>query len=143
MDRRNFLFDVFLAGPKEEFAPLPNFRSIIKDALPKLVMFDPFDQKYAQIQARGQWFDNNLLGLNHSKTMIVMVPEFPMPCVGPEAGIFWSRNHSTAQPLPQLIFIWPYSIKPEWGKEICKKMGIVVMTINEAISALKDYLRIT
>lgn len=71
-----------------------------------------------------------------------MVPEFPMPCLGPEIGVFWSDNViDLKQPLRQLIIIWPDSIKPEYGKEILKRMGIVVRTLDEAVQALKAYLQ--
>ena len=143
MDRQNFLFDVFLGGPMDEFAPIPNFRRIIKGALPELKMFDPFAPEYAEIQRQGQWFCNNMIGIEHSRSMIAMVPEFPMPCLGPEIGIFWTcHNANLLGLLPQLIIIWPDSIKPEYGKEILKRMGIVVNTVDDAIQSLKDYFQI-
>jgi len=142
MDKRNFLFDVFLGGPMDEYAPIPSFRNIIREALPELKMFDPFAPKFKAIQKQGQWFGNNMIGLEYSQSMIAMVPEFPMPCLGEEVGIFWTlhnANHSGL--LPQLISIWPDSIKPEYGKEMLKRMGIVVTNIDDAIQALKDYFQ--
>ncbi|MDP2855684.1 MAG: hypothetical protein Q8N90_01005 [bacterium] len=134
--------DVFLGGPQEEYAPIPFYKTKIKDALPEMKMFDPFAPEYAEIQKQGKWWGNNLIGLNNSQSMIAMVPVFPMPSLGPETGIFWSLNHTDVmQPLPQLIVIWSDSVKPEWGKEMLKKMGIVVSTVDEAVQALKNYFQ--
>lgn len=142
MDKRNFLFDVFLGGPMDEYAPIPFFRNIIREALPELKMFDPFASKFKEIQKQGCWFGNNMIGLEYSRSMIAMVPEFPMPCLGEEVGIFWTcHNVKRSGLLPQLIVIWPDSIKPEYGKEMLRKMGIVVSTLDEAIQTLNDYFQ--
>jgi len=135
-------WDIFLGGPKEEFAPIPFYKKQIKAALPDKLMFDPFDPSFENLQKQGLWWPNDLLGLTHSSTMIAMVPAFPMPCLGPEVGIFYYyKCVNFNKPLAQLIIIWSDSIQPTYGCELMKKMGIVVQTIDEAVQALKDYFQ--
>jgi hypothetical protein len=132
-------WDIYLGGPREERSLIPNYKKIIVRAFPDKKVFDPFGPKQQSLREKDLWFINNGLAFLTSKAFVSMVPEFPMPGVGLEAGMFFINNSRLLNPLSSLIFIWPKEVKPDYGKEVCRKMGIMVETVEEAIKELRKY----
>jgi len=134
-------YDLFLGGPWERFAPFP-YKTEIKNAFLGKNLFDPESQ---DSQKTGEWFEDNYNALENSLAMVALVPSFPFPGVGPEAGIFYSKRRGSAKllakPLDELTIIWPKELKPDYGKRVAEKMGYVVTNSEEAIARLKIVLK--
>ncbi|MCD6215606.1 MAG: hypothetical protein J7J92_00845 [Candidatus Aenigmarchaeota archaeon] len=138
-------YDIFLAGPWENFAPAP-YKRKIKEAFKDKKIYDPekeclnfYDDVHAVL--RKDWFALNYDALSNSLSMVALVPQFPFPGVGPETGIFYSSHCKKAgEPLEELIIIWPETVKPDYGKRVVRQMGHLVKDTNEAILKLKAVL---
>lgn len=138
-------YDIFLAGPWENFAPAP-YKRKIKEAFKDKKIYDPEKERldfYDDIHAtlKDDWFAINYDALLNSVAMVALVPQFPFPGVGPETGIFYSSHcKKVGEPLEELVIIWPEAVKPDYGKQVAKHMGYVVENTNEAISRLRAVL---
>lgn len=131
-------YDIFLGGPWEKHAPFP-YKTMIKEAFPDKNIFDPEEQAS---QKTGNWFVDNYNALESSLTMVALVPEFPFPGVGPEAGIFYHINSKDPnKPLEELVIIWPEIVKPDHGRKVAERMGYVVENVEDAILKLKAVIK--
>ncbi|MFW5871661.1 MAG: hypothetical protein ACOCUT_00995 [bacterium] len=128
-------YDLFLSGPWEQYSEVP-WKSELKKAFPTKQLYDPEDHQ------NGDWFVTNGQAIERSSSMVVYVPEFPFSGAGLEAGIFYERIRSSwgAKPSPNLIYLWRDSVQPDWGKEVAKRTGIVVPTLEETIKALQKVM---
>jgi len=152
MGIEKYLWDIYLGGPWERHSPVP-FKEKIKAAFPDRRIFDP-EQRSAQ--KIGNWFDDDCFGIQHSLTMIAMIPEFPGSAIGDEMGMFYHRNNlrlfsksaheaeelvknnaGVFQPLEELVIIWPESVKPVYAKKFLSHMGYIVENPEAAIVLLK------
>lgn len=103
--------------------------------------FDPEDYLSKDTHT---WFEDNLLALENSLTMVALVPDFPFPGVALEVGFFYHKNckGDATRPLEELIVIWPSIVTPDYGKKVVEKMGFIVENTQEAIARLKPLLSI-
>ncbi len=125
------MFDVFLGGPWEKHCQIP-YKTLLKVGLPKASFYDP--------ESVGlDWFDRNLDALRRSQVMVVFVPSFPMPGVGPEVGIYYEHRVLMGRQ-PHLVVIWPDDVAPKWGQEVLGRMGRIVGTVSEAVRAVAGIL---
>ncbi len=126
------MYDIFLGGPWEQFSSEP-YKSLLRTAFPRLSFYDPEQIQY------GDWFERNLEALRKSKILIVFVPAFPFPGVGPEVGIYFEHRTLMGRE-PQVVAVWPEGVQPQWGKEVLARMGTVVPTVHEAVGAIRRLL---
>lgn len=161
METEKYLWDIYLGGPwekrlKEEvekYKPKYYYKTIIKQAFPDKRIFDP-EQRSAQ--NNGNWFDDDCFGVQHSLTMIAMIPDFPGSAIGDEMGMFYHRNNlhlfskswqeadelvrsnaGVFKPLEELVIIWPEFVKPAFAKKFICRMGYVVENPDDAIVLLR------
>lgn len=79
------MYDIFLAGPWEQYASEP-YKSMVRAAFPDRLFYDPEEKQVAN------WFERNVEALRHTKILLVFVPSFPFPGVGPEVGIYFQHR---------------------------------------------------
>lgn len=126
------MFDVFLGGPWEQYSSEP-YKSLLKAAFPAMSFYDP------EATQAGDWFERNLEALRKSKILVVFVPAFPFPGVGPEVGIYFEHRTLMGRE-PLIVAVWPEAVQPQWGKEVLARMGTVVPTVHEAIGVIRGLL---
>lgn len=125
-------YDIFLGGPWEEYCPI-SYKKIIKEAFPDLRIYDPEDYQGSD------YFEMNYAVMQSSKSMFVMVPNFPFPLVAVEAGLYYAmHNHGNpAIRINNLVILWPYCVVPDFSKMSLNHLGQVTETIEDAIARLR------
>ncbi|MDO8669733.1 MAG: hypothetical protein Q7K65_05605 [Candidatus Buchananbacteria bacterium] len=125
-------YDIFLGGPWEDYSPIP-YKQIIKAAFPDLALYDPEEHQ------TGDWFINNCLAVKLSRSMFILVPDFPFPLVAIEAGMYYTmHNHGDCQiGLDNLVILWPQNVVPDYPKKHLSRLGQRVETIEDGIERLK------
>ena len=128
-------YDLFLAGPWEQFSP-EKYKTKIKQAFPNKRIFDP---EADPSQKKGDWFETNYDAIKTSERMICYVSSLPFPGNAFEAGMFYlyqrERNLYMAD---KMIVIWKEDIQPAFGKDVIRRCPAIVLNNTEkAISLLK------
>lgn len=150
----NFEYDMFLGGPPDRRAPFP-YKQQIKDAFPDIRIYDWEDYKGDDYQ------EHNNQALKSSFMMVSLVPDFPMPGIGPELGYFYAHNEDRIKEGLQLgidfdgtverpswkavrtdphhyaILIWPDSVKPDFAKKTIGHYGLIVPNVLSAIEEIQ------
>jgi len=131
------LWDCFLGGPWQSQAAAP-YKDIIRRAFPDKKFYDPEEHNLGS----EDWFVTNVRALQASRNLLVWVPQFPFAGVAILSGIFYHNNYDpqTCFPLANIIFIWPPEIEPDYDRESAEKIGIVVHTMEAAISRLRQVI---
>jgi len=129
-------YDIFISGPAEKYCNV-KYKTLIRQAFPRASIYDTEETH------DGDWFTNDLIALGQAKFMVVLVPDFPMPGMSPKTGFFYAKfaerqgDFFKASVNPNLIFIWPDNVKPDYGKKVAARMGLIVSTAEEAINFLR------
>jgi|GEM_PF-1337460 len=128
-------FDIFLGGPPDRRSPFP-YRQIIKAAFPDLRIYDWEEYHGDDYQERNHQM------IRQSRMMVSLVPDFPMPGIGPEVGYFYAVHEEMirAAKVSPIILIWPDSVKPDFTKKTIGHYGLIVPSVEEAIAAIKNSL---
>ena len=129
-----FEYDIFLGGVWERYSSVP-YKRIIKSVFSDLKIYDPKDY------LGENWFARNLQVLENSRSLLVMVPEFPFPLVAVEAGFYYAHHCPDKNSgLSNLVICWPEKVKPDWVKKNLFQLGQVANSLEEAIIALLNVL---
>lgn len=157
-------YDIFIGGPPDRRAPFP-YKQMIKDAFPDLAIYDWENYKGDDYQ------EQNHLAIRQSSMMVSLVPDFPMPGIGPEIGYFYCWHEERikcdkkgiclgmkrigtfgngdphlgdfifSEPINYMILIWPEGVQPDFAKRTLAQYGLIVPTVEEAIKAIKANLK--
>lgn len=127
------MYNIFLAGPWERYSSQP-YKSLFRASFPTLSFYDPEEH-----QVGGLWFEKNLDALRRCDILVVFIPSFPFPGVGPEVGVYFEHRTMMGR-RPKIVAIWPDEIGPQWGKEVLAMMGSIVPTVHEAIGVVAGFL---
>lgn len=140
------IYDIFIGGPWEKHQN-EKYKTKIKHAFKDKKIFDPekssTQKEESNETGNKSWFINNYNKLKESKTLIAYVPNFPLPGIGEEIGIYYEMNckNKPFKPLKNLIIIWPKEAKPDYGKKTAKQYGVLVESVKEGIEELKQYFK--
>lgn len=158
MNNQPFEYDLFLGGPPDRRCNIP-YRQMIKDAFPDLKIYDWESYKGDDYQAK------NNDALRASRMMVSMVPDFPMPGIGPEVGYFYAIHEERIRadrlglaltsprfgpyvpdekiertcPVNDSILIWPEVFTTDTRKTIAQ-YALLVSSVDEAIAAIHSNL---
>jgi hypothetical protein len=132
-------YHIYLSGQWERYAAVP-YKTIIKDSLPSLKIFDPEEH---QEENEGNFFRTDKEAIRNSKYIICYGPPFAMSASTFELGYFYARMEQEGEvdndlPLRNLIVIWDKDIKPKHGKKWYSKTGFLVETPEAAVEIIKD-----
>jgi len=136
MHKQNYLYDVYLAGPWEEFAKEP-YKLRLKKNLPQLKFFDP--ELDSDQRINGAWFEDDYQAIKNSEVLVSHECSFPGAGSTRETGIFYGIYGDGVTPLDRLVTIFFKDLQPRFGEEFAQKMGVVVYDVLEAENYLKSY----
>jgi len=135
LDAKQMRYDVFLAGPWEQYAK-ESYKDRLKSNLPHLKFYDP---EIDSGQINGTWFEDNYVGIKKSKLLVSHECTFPGAGTTRETGIYYGMYGDGKNPLENLVIIFFKDLQPDFGIEVAKKMGIVVYNVTEAENYIKRY----
>jgi hypothetical protein len=135
----NIEYDVFLAGPWEEYAKEP-YKARLKENLSQLKFYDP--ETDADQRSEGNWFADNFKAMQNSRVLVSHECSFPGAGSTRETGIFYGIHGDGFKPLDRLVTIFFEDLQPRWGVEVAEKMGIVVYNVEQAEEYLKKHFSI-
>lgn len=131
-------YDVFLAGPWEQYAKEP-YKSRLKQNLPQLKFYDPETDSR---QKEGLWFEDNYDAIKNSNVLVSHECNFPGSGTTRETGIFYGLHGDGIKPLDRLVTIFFEDLKPRWGVDVAEKMGVLVYNVQQAEHYLKKFFRV-
>ncbi len=143
--QEEFKYDIFLGGPRDNPNPKPGdrnqrvllYKQPFRDAFPEGSIYD------WETYTGDNYQEQNHLAIRSSKIMVAMVPEFPMPGIGPEIGYFYCCHEYRIKnnpETPQIILIWLSDIEKDFTKKTLAQYGRNVSTVEEAIALAKQSL---
>lgn len=139
LNKPELMYDVFLAGPWEQYAKEP-YKKRLKKNLSILRFYDP--ETDSDQRPEGKWFKNNYDAMKNSRILISHECKFPGSGATRETGIFYGLNGDGVNPLETLITIFFEDLQPRWGIEVAEKMGVVVYNVEQAEDYIKRYFNI-
>ena len=135
-DSAGFEYDLFLAGPWEQYSK-EKYKTMFKQVFPSKRFYDP---EARPSQANNSWFEDNYHAIKNSERMVAFVPDLPFPGNAQEAGMFYLFQREKGIYAPDhLIVIWNEIVKPEFGLQVVSRYpSTIFRTTREAISFLDD-----
>jgi hypothetical protein len=131
-------YDVFLAGPWEQYAKEP-YKERLKQNFPQLRYYDPETDSR---QKEGLWFQDNYYAMKNSNVLVSHECSFPGAGSTRETGIFYGIHGDGVLPLDRLVTIFFEDLQPRWGVLVAEKMGVVVYNVQQAEEYLKKYFKL-
>lgn len=136
---------IFLAGPWEKYQPIMYKSTLVTSVLTKClqssdIFVKDIDFYNPENHQDGDWFENNYWAIKQSNIMMAYVPEFPMPGVAAEVGMFYHMHQKNCNILNNLVIWWPNDVK-KTGQSVFKRMGIITNTLEETTDKIMECLK--
>lgn len=124
---------VYLAGQSNEY------ENNWKEEFKKLGGFEFYDWEFDSDQTSPDtFFPDDLRAVKEADILVANPGIAPSEATWIEIGYFLANNTKTpGDTCPKLIIIWKDERLPRWSIEFVKKAGLVVSSVEKAISELK------